>query len=103
MSVALLVAASILFASGGLFMKLSDGLSRGIPTLTFLALFAAGACLQAVGMKRADMGVSYIFVLGAEAIVTLILSTLALHEHYTASRLAAIAMIVAGIAWLRLA
>ena len=101
MALAQLLAAAVLFATGGLFMKLSDGFTRGGPTVAFLLLFTAGASLQALGMKRVDMGVSYVFVLGAEAIVAVILSTLVLHEHYTPSRLGAIVLIVAGIAWLR--
>jgi multidrug transporter EmrE-like cation transporter len=98
----ILVLASIAYAVGGLFMKQSDGVTRLAPTLAFLGLFAAGATLQAVGMRRADMGVSYVFVLGVEAIVAVLLSALLLREGYTLARLAAIALIVVGIGWLRL-
>ena len=59
-----LVLASAAYAVGGLFMKQSAGLSHPRPTIAFLALFAGGATLQAAGMKSADLGVSYIFVLG---------------------------------------
>jgi quaternary ammonium compound-resistance protein SugE len=101
MALAQLLAAALLFATGGLFMKLSHGATRAGATAMFLALFAGGACLQALAMKRTDLGVAYIFVLGAEAVITVILSSLVLGEHYTASRLGAIALIVVGIAWLR--
>jgi quaternary ammonium compound-resistance protein SugE len=96
-----LVLASAAYAAGGLFMKQSAGLSHPRPTLAFLALFAAGAVLQAVGMKSADLGVSYIFVLGVEAVMTVLLSMFYLHEGYTPSRIAAIVLVVAGIVWLR--
>jgi len=47
------------------------------------------------------MGMAYVFVLGVEAIAAVLLSALVLHESYTASHVAAIALIVIGIAWLR--
>ena|SRR5471030_1057999 len=96
-----LVLASVAYSFGGLFMKLSAGLSRPWPTAAFLGLFVAGAVLQAMGMRQADLGVSYIFVLGVEALVTVLLSVFYLNEHCPPARLAAIAVVVVGIAWLR--
>jgi len=96
-----LVLASAAYAVGGLFMKQSAGLSRPRATIAFLGLFAGGATLQAAGMKSADLGVSYIFVLGVEALMTVLLSMFYLHESYTPSRIAAITLVVVGIAWLR--
>ncbi|MBS1819244.1 MAG: hypothetical protein JSU08_15020 [Acidobacteria bacterium] len=93
--------AAVAYAVGGLFMKQSDGLTRLFPTLAFLGLFAAGASLQALGMRHAEMGLSYVFVLGVEAIAAVVLSAWVLNEQYTASRLMAIGLIVVGIAWLR--
>ena len=101
MTIALLVLASIAFAVGGLFMKLSAGLTRSGPTAAFLLLFIGGAVLQALGMRRLDFSVSYIFVLGLEAVVTVLLSVLYLQESCPPSRVAAILVIVGGIAWLR--
>jgi multidrug transporter EmrE-like cation transporter len=103
MVLAQLLAAALLFSGGGLFMKLSDGATKPAATSAFLAMVAAGAVMQALAMKRADLGPSYIFVLGAEAVITLVVSALYLHEAYTPSRLAAIGLVVAGISWLRMA
>jgi quaternary ammonium compound-resistance protein SugE len=97
----MLVLASVAYAAGGLFMKQSEGVTRLTPTLVFLALFAGGAVLQAIAMKHQDMGVSYVFVLGVEALAAVLLSAVMLDEHYTPSRLAAIALVVIGIVWLR--
>jgi quaternary ammonium compound-resistance protein SugE len=97
----MLIAASLAYAAGGLFMKQSEGVTRLLPTAAFLALFGGGAVLQALGMRQAAMGVSYVFVLGVEAIAAVALSWLVLDESYTPSRLAAIALILIGIAWLR--
>lgn len=93
--------AALAYALGGLFMKQSDGVTRVAPTLAFLGLFVSGAVLQALGMRHAEMGLSYVFVLGLEAIAAVVLSAWVLNEQYTASRLFAIALIVVGIAWLR--
>lgn len=99
----MLVLASVAYAAGGLFMKQSGGVTQLAPTLAFLGLFAGGSVLQALGMKQADMGASYVFVLGVEAIAAVVLSAFFLHEGYPPSRLAAIALVVVGIAWLRVA
>jgi small multidrug resistance pump/quaternary ammonium compound-resistance protein SugE len=97
----MLVAASVFYAVGGLFMKQSDGATRLLPTAGFLLLFAGGATLQALGMKQGDMGVSYVVVLGLEAIAAVVLSAVILHESYSLSRLAAVALVLIGIVWLR--
>jgi quaternary ammonium compound-resistance protein SugE len=81
-------------------MKLSMGLARPLPTAAFFSLFMLGATLQALGMKRADLGVSYIFVLGVEALITFFLSVLFMKENYSPARVAAVVMVVAGIVWL---
>jgi multidrug transporter EmrE-like cation transporter len=96
-----LIVAAVLFAVGGLFMKLSEGATRAVPTTLFLAFFAAGALLQAVVMRRTDLGSAYIAVLGLEAIATLLLSVVVLGERYSAGRIVAIVLIVAGVALLR--
>lgn len=96
----LLLAASVLFAIGGLFMKYSQGLTRPGPSVAVFALFCAGAACQAVAMRRAEMGVAYIFVLGLEAILAFLLSVFLLSERVNVSRVCAVALIVAGIALL---
>lgn len=100
MYIALLVAASILFAFGGVFMKYSEGLTRPAPAVAVFVLFCAGAACQAVAMRRAEMGVVYVFVLGLEAVVAFLLSIAVLGERATISKGCAVALIVAGIAWL---
>jgi small multidrug resistance pump/quaternary ammonium compound-resistance protein SugE len=101
MALTQLIVASVFYAVGGLFMKLSEGLSRPWPVLAFCVLFLAGAALQALGMRGADLGVSFVFVLGVEAIAATALSTLYLHESLSLSRVLAVLLVVAGVAWLR--
>ena len=103
MSFALLALAALRYAVGGLFMKASAGVTRLWPTLGVVALFTAGALLQARGMKDTELSVGYVVVLGLEAVVAVLLGVLYLHEAMHLPRLAAIMLIVAGVAWLRLA
>lgn len=100
MYIGLLIAAALLFAFGGVFMKTSDGLTRAAPSIAVFILFCGGAACQAVAMKRSEMGVVYVFVLGLEAVVAFILSIALLGERATISRACAVALIVAGIVWL---
>ena len=101
MELLLLVAASAAYSFGGLSMKLSKGLTNPKPSIALFVLFAAGAAMQAVAIRRADLSVGYVFVLGLEAVLTVILSVGYLHEGLPPQRIAAIVVIVAGIAWLR--
>ncbi|MGH9581847.1 MAG: DMT family transporter [Bryobacteraceae bacterium] len=100
MYILLLIAASILFAVGGLFMKFSNGLTRAAPGIGVFALFCAGAACQAIAMKRGEMSVVYLFVLGLEAVIAFLLGIVVLGERATVSKGCAVALIVAGIAWL---
>jgi len=101
MDILFLAIAAAAFSLGGLFMKLSAGLTRPLPTAGFLMLFVAGATVQAIGMRRSDLSVAYIFVLGLEAALTVLLSVWYLKESLPPQRIAAIVLIIAGIAWLR--
>jgi small multidrug resistance pump/quaternary ammonium compound-resistance protein SugE len=96
-----LILASAAYAAGGLFMKASDGLTHRAPVALFVALFAGGSLLQALGMRNTDLGVGYIFVLGVEAVLAMALSVLYFHERLTIARAAAVALVVVGIVWLR--
>jgi small multidrug resistance pump/quaternary ammonium compound-resistance protein SugE len=102
-SLSLLVAASVAYAVGGVFMKLSRGVTQPGPTIAVLLLFSAGALLQARAMRDAEMGVSYVIVLGLEAALAVLLSAFVLGESLSSSRLAAMAVVIAGVAWLRVA
>ena len=93
----LLVLASLLFATGGLFMKLSAGLTKLVPSVLIFVCFCAGAVCQAIAMKRSDMGVVYVFVLGLEAVAAFAISVVALHENAGTTRVVAVLMILGGI------
>lgn len=96
----LLLAASVLFAVGGVFMKYSAGLTRLSASVAVFACFSLGAACQALAMRRAEMSVVYVFVLGLEAVAAFVLSVWILNERVTFVKVLAVLLIVAGIALL---
>jgi multidrug transporter EmrE-like cation transporter len=101
-SLALLVlAASLSFTVGGIFMKLSDGLTRPLQTVFLLSFFMVGACLQALAMRGEDLSAIYIIVLGVEAMLAFVFGLAFFHEALTPIKIAGILAIVAGVAALR--
>ena len=100
MYLAQLIAASILFAIGGIFMKYSAGLSKLWASAAVFACFCAGAACQTLAMRRAEMSVVYIFVLGLEAVAAFLLSVGVLDERITITKVFALVLILAGIALL---
>lgn len=101
MQLLLLSLAAMLFALGGIFMKSSSGMTRLAPSAAFLLLFCAGASLQSIAMKRADMSIVYLLVLGLEAVAALGLSVWVLGERLSVARICAVALILSGMFLLR--
>jgi len=97
----MLFLAALCFSFGGYFMKLSEALTRLWPSVAVFALFAAGAALQTMAMKTAPMGVTYVVVLGLEALSAVALSVMLLGETVTPSAGWGILLVLAGIALLR--
>lgn len=58
------ILAALFFTVGGVFMKLSEGLTKFWPTVIVFALFLVGAALQTLAMKREDLAVTYLWVVG---------------------------------------
>ncbi len=102
MNTMLLIIAAFSYSVGGYFMKLSEGLTKGLPTALVFGLFCLGALLQTVAMRHTEMTVTYIVVLGVEAITALILGWLFLGEGLTLMQLAGVLLVVIGVVVLRL-
>lgn len=93
----MVVAAAVCFAVGGIYMKFSEGLSQLVPSLLVYLLFVGGASLQTIAMHKAEMGVTYILVLGAEAVFALLLGMIYFKESHSLANFFGIALIVTGI------
>ena len=97
-SLALGVVAALMFTGGGLLMKPSEGLSRIVPTLGMLVLFAIGAAINALIVHRSgEIGPAYLLVLGCETVLVYLLGVVLFAERVTIWRLAAVGMILVGI------
>lgn len=97
MAIAWAVLAALVFTAGGYFTKLSEGLTRAAPAATMFALFLAGAALQAIAMRARPMAVTYVMVLGLEAMAAFALGVFVLGESSSLTRLAGVGLVVAGI------
>ena len=97
----LLFLAAAAFSGGGVFMKLSEGLSRLWPSALIFVCFAAGVVLQTLGMKRAGLASAYVFVLGFEAILVCAAGLLFFKEPATARKAIGVVLVLVGISLLR--
>jgi len=95
------LAAAIAYALGGACMKLSEGFRRPLPTIGLYALFLLGATLQTFALKRADLGVSYVLVLGLEAVVAFGIALYFFDETVAPIRALGVVLILAGTFLLR--
>ena len=93
--------AALSFSIGGYFMKLSAGFTHFRPTVLMFAFFSVGAILQTVAMRGEQMAITYIVVLGFEAITALLLSMVLLNESASLSKIGGVALVRAGIVLLR--
>ena len=94
--------AALSFSIGGYFMELSAGLTHLRPTLLMFGFFSVGAVLQTVAMRGEQMAVTYIVVLGFEAVTALVLSMVLLNESASVSKFAGVALVVGGIVLLQM-
>jgi small multidrug resistance pump/quaternary ammonium compound-resistance protein SugE len=102
MPLTLCLLSALAFTVGGIFMKAADGPRASFWTVGFLTLFGVGAALQAQALRGAALGPTYLVVLGLEAALALAFGTLFFAEPVTVNKLAAVLLIVSGIALLRI-
>lgn len=97
----MVLAAAMFFTVGGIYMKLSEGLSHLTPTLLIYLFFCAGASLQTLAMQKSELAGTYIFVLGLESVLVLLFGIIFFQETYSFLKLFGIGLIVTGITFLR--
>lgn len=97
----LAILAAFAFSVGGVAMKYADGVRVRAFVAAYVALFAFGAVLQAQAMRGAGLGVTYILVLGLEAVLAFTLGVILFEESATPRTLTAVTLVVVGIALLR--
>jgi multidrug transporter EmrE-like cation transporter len=102
MSLILSLLAAGAYTVGGLFMRKAEGFAHALPAVMVFACFCLGAALQTLAMKRSELSINYILVLGLEAALALLLSIAWLGEGMSTRKLAGLALILAGVLCLRL-
>ena len=86
-----------MYVTGGVFMKSSAGLTRWLPELALVALFSAGALMQAWAMKREPLGSSYVVVLGLEALFAVLAGYFLFAEQMTIKMISGVVLVVLGM------
>ncbi len=83
-------------------MKYSEGFTRPIPTVLMLGLMAISIWLLGLASRTLPIGTAYAVWTGVGAVGAVIVGIVFMHESTNPLRLACVALIVAGIAGLRL-
>jgi quaternary ammonium compound-resistance protein SugE len=103
MSWFLVVISGLLEAGWALGLKASDGFSRPLPTALTLAGMIASFAMLSVAARDLPIGTAYAVWVGIGAVGAALLGILVHGEPASALRLGSLALIVAGIAGLKLA
>ena len=92
------VAAALAFTIGGVFMKLSQGLTQPLPSLAMLGLFGLGAALLTLSIDvRGELGPAYLVVLGLEAVLAFAFGTMLFGENADPGRLLGLGLLIVGM------
>jgi multidrug transporter EmrE-like cation transporter len=102
MHIYFVILAALMFSAGGYFMKLSNGMTQFVPTISFMLLFLFGAVMQTFAMEKTQLSVTYVMVLGIEAVTAFLLGIFLLGENTTPFKLGGTILILFGIIALRL-
>jgi small multidrug resistance pump/quaternary ammonium compound-resistance protein SugE len=90
--------AALAFTIGGIFMKLSQGLTQPVPSVAMLGLFVVGAALLTLSIEvRGELGPAYLVVLGLEAVLAFAFGAMLFGEHANLGRLVGLALLIAGM------
>ena len=83
-------------------LKYTDGFSRPLPTLLTVGSMAASLLLLGLALRSLPLGTAYAVWTGIGTLGTAVLGIVLLGESASVSRLVCIALIVTGIAGLKL-
>lgn len=96
------LAASIAFGVGGVFMQSADGFSRPVPSGLVALAFLTGAVLLTLAVRAEGLTTAYTIGLGIEAVISVVLGRWVFGEHLTGSQLLGVVLILGGVASVRL-
>ncbi len=99
----LVVLAGLLETGWALGLKYSDGFTKPVPTALTIIGALASFWLLSLAMKSLPVGTAYAVWVGIGTVGTAVMAVILLGEPVNALRVAGIALIIAGIAALKLA
>jgi quaternary ammonium compound-resistance protein SugE len=99
----LLCVAGVFETAWAVGLKYSDGFSRLVPSVLTVGAMAASIVLLSIALKSLPVGTAYAVWTGIGAAGTAVLGMYLFEEPATVLRLASIALVIAGIAGLKLA
>ena len=98
----ILLAAGLFEIGWAVGLKYTDGFSRLVPTMLTVGSMVVSLGLLGLALKTLPLGTAYAIWTGVGTVGTAILGIVLFHEQADAGRLACIALIVAGIAGLKI-
>ncbi|KQV42564.1 MULTISPECIES: quaternary ammonium compound efflux SMR transporter SugE [unclassified Rhizobium] len=102
MAWAILFLAGLLEIGWAIGLKYTDGFTKPLPTVLTAASMVASVVLLGIAMRTLPLGTAYAIWTGIGTVGTVILGIFLFAEPATAVRLGCIALIIAGIAGLKM-
>ena len=97
-----LLAAGLLEIVWSFTMKLSQGFTRGMPTAVTVLVMLASFALLSISMRTLPLGTAYTVWTGIGGVGAFVVGVVVLGEPLTIARVLAAALIVAGLAIMKL-
>lgn len=97
-----LIASGFLEAGWAISLKLSDGFTRLIPSVTFAVMTILSLAGLAWAMKQIDVGPAYAVWTGIGASLTAVIGMVFLHDGVSVLKVVSLVLIVAGVIGLNL-
>lgn len=89
--------ASVLYVLGGIAMKYSQAYKAFVPSVLVFVCFGLAAAIQTWAMNKAELGKGYVFVLGLEAILSILAGAVFFQETMNPMKSAGVVLILIGI------
>ena len=97
-----LTAAILLEVAGTISMKLSDGFTRMIPSITLFVCYAASFTALTFSLKKIDLSIAYAVWAGAGTALVVLVGILYFRESITIMKSVSICLIILGVVGLHL-
>lgn len=83
-------------------MQMSQGFARIGPTALLYICFGLGATCQTLAMQKSgEMGMTYILIIGLEAVLAVVCGSVLFHENYSILKLVGVVLVTIGVLFLR--